>query len=183
MDALLADLIVDHGNNKNDTEQDQCSCGGAALTVGFQCVVNEADHGVQTACVIGGTHVFAEDTDDAGVFFESTDKAGNDNVGQHGGKKGHGNVGKYSSAGGAVHLGRIVILPVNNLSGIQLSTLAISSQPFIRYAEYIVFSFVKEPYLLKVIPLSNTFAEDINSFVYGTLLSLPLTNMILGASG
>ena len=44
MNALLADLHVDHGDNKNDTEQDQRGGTGAALIIGSQRVVDKSDH-------------------------------------------------------------------------------------------------------------------------------------------
>ena len=47
MYPLLADVTIDHSDNKNDAEEDQRGGAGPALAVGFQRIVDEAYHGVQ----------------------------------------------------------------------------------------------------------------------------------------
>ena len=90
MDKLLDNMVIEPGYNKNDGEQDQRSSRGSALEVALKSVVNKADHGVESANIVGRTHIFAKDTDDAGVFLETADKAGDNNVSQHGGEQGNG---------------------------------------------------------------------------------------------
>ena len=113
MHALFADLQVDQRDHQNDGEQDQRGGAGTALVVGAQAVVNEAHHGVEASGVVDRAHALAEDTHDAGVFLEAADEAGDDHVGQHGGKQRHRDVGEHAAAGGGIHLGRLVILLVD----------------------------------------------------------------------
>ena len=115
MHALLDDLIIDNGHNKNDSEQDQGGGGSTAFLGHFQCVVNEADHGIQTAGGVGGAHGLAEDTDDGGVLLEAADETGDDDIGQHGAQQGNGDVGEHTGAGSAVDLvSNLVIIPTYN---------------------------------------------------------------------
>ena len=119
MGMLLDDLIIKDGHNKNDSKQDQCRRTGAALTVSFQRIINKAHHCVQPLGCANRTHILAEDTDNAGIFLETADKAGDDNLGQHGRKKRNGDAGEDTATGCAVYLGSIVILLIDALQTAQ----------------------------------------------------------------
>ena len=119
MNALLDNLVVYQGYDKNYREQDKRRGAGTALTVSFQCVINKADHGIESACIVCRAHFFAEYTDYAGIFLKSAYKAGDNNVRQHRRKQGNGYAGKNSSFWCSVNLGGIVILPIYTLQTAQ----------------------------------------------------------------
>ncbi len=121
VDVLLDDVVVEQRNKKDDYEQDQCRGTGLAGVVQLQRLVDKTDHRIHltAAHLTGGTHILTEDTDDAGIFLKAADKAGDDNVGQHGGQQRHGHAGEHTPLGGAVHLGRVVVLLVDALQTAQ----------------------------------------------------------------
>ncbi len=119
MGKSLDDIVIKPSHHENNTKQNQCSSRSSALEVALKCVINEADHRIKSACIVGRTHIFTENTDDAGVFLKTADKAGDNNVCQHGGQQRYGDSGKYTGTGGAVDLGSIVVLLVDALQATQ----------------------------------------------------------------
>ena len=115
MCLLLADIQINHRNDENDAEQDERRRRCATLVMSGDGVVNEADHRVKSSGRTGRTHIVTEDTDNARIFLEAADKAGNYDVGKHGRKERNGNLRKDAYARRAVDLRRIVILLVDAL--------------------------------------------------------------------
>ena len=118
MGILLADIQIEHCYDEDDHEQDQCSSTGGAFLI-TDCTVNKANHCIQSVVVGYGAHGITEDTDDAGVLLEATDKAGDDNISQHGGKQGNGDAGEHSPTGSGVNTGSLVVLLVDTLQTAQ----------------------------------------------------------------
>lgn len=119
MYALFADLQVQQRDHEDDGEQDQRRGARPPLVVGRQRIVDEADHRVEPAGRIRRPHRLAEDADDAGVFLEAVDKAGDDDVGDHRREQRHGDAREDAPARGAVHARRVIILPVHALQPAQ----------------------------------------------------------------
>ena len=119
MNALFADLQVNQGNHQDNAKENQCGGAGTALIIGAERVIDKAHHGIEAAGVIGRAHGFAENTNDAGIFLESADEAGNDHIGQHGRKQRHRDAGENPLPGGAVHLGGVIILLIDALQSAQ----------------------------------------------------------------
>ena len=111
MRLFLADLQVDHRNDKDDYEEDQRRRARLSVEIVGQRVVNERNHGIQLSV----RHVRIPNTDDARVLLKASDKARDNDVGDHRGKKGYGDTGEYSPTRGAVDHCRFVILLVDAL--------------------------------------------------------------------
>ena len=121
MNVLLDDFVINESHHEYDGEQNQGRSTGSSVlrTVGVKFAVDIADHGVEAISLTCRTHVIAEDTDDAGVFLEATDKARDNDVSQHGGQQRNGDSGQNSEFGSAVDLSGIVVLLVDALQTAQ----------------------------------------------------------------
>ena len=66
MSTLLTDAQVDHRNNKDDAEQNDCCGAGASsqVTIAFKGGINQTDHRLH-GVTRGRAHLIAKDTDDA----------------------------------------------------------------------------------------------------------------------
>ena len=115
MSVLLAYTQVDHCYNEDDRKEHQRRRARKTVVLGyFEVVLNMSYDGVHISTA-GNRFGFTEDTDDTGVFLKSADKAGDNNVGQHGGEKRNCDLGKNAPLGSAVDLSRVVVLLVDAL--------------------------------------------------------------------
>ena len=115
MSALLAYTQVDHGYDKDYYEQHKCCRARKTVVTGDgKVVLNMSYYGVHIRTARNG-FILTEDTDDAGVFLESADKAGDDSVREHGRKQRNGDSGKNAPLGSAVDLCSVVVLFVDTL--------------------------------------------------------------------
>ena len=114
MCLLFADVHIYHGNDKYDSKKDQRSSTRVTLVVFAKLLVNITDHGIQRFAS-DRVHIVTEDTDDAGVFLEASDKAGDNNVSDHGRKKRDRDLGKYAETGCRVDLGGVIVLLIDAL--------------------------------------------------------------------
>ena len=122
MHFLLADIQIDECYCKNNYKQNQCRCSSLALVVWQltgNVVVDVADHGVEPALVADGSHCFAEYTHNVGIFLESADEAGDDDVGNQRGKKGNGNAGEGAELTRSVNFRSVVVLLIDALQAAQ----------------------------------------------------------------
>ena len=92
MCRLLAYRHIDHSNDEYDDKQDNCRRTSQTLGVRAERVVDISDDSVEgRAHRSGGTHLLAEDTDDARILLEATDEGGDYDVCNHGGEERNGN--------------------------------------------------------------------------------------------
>ena len=80
MSALLAYAQVDHGNDEDDNEEHKrrSTCKTVVLS-DFKVILNMSYDGVHVSTA-GDSSGVAEYTDDAGVFLEAADKAGDNGI-------------------------------------------------------------------------------------------------------
>ena len=115
MYAFFADPKIYHRDHEYDSEEDQCRSARAAVVSAGKRFVNESDYGVHAVGVVDRTEVFAEYTDYARIFLESSYEACDNNIGEHGGQKRNRDPCKYAESGGSVNLCSIIILTVDAL--------------------------------------------------------------------
>ena len=119
MRLFLADVQVNHRNDEDDTKEYQRRSARAACLVGFESFVYQTYHRLHAAYLPDGAHIFPKYADNARIFFETADKACNNDVGNHRGKKGNGDTEENAGTGRAVDFCRVVILLVDALQTAQ----------------------------------------------------------------
>ena len=113
--SLLATYLqVNKSNREDNEEQNDRSCAGTSL-VSSNVLVNVTNHSIESVWLSYGTESVTKYTYDTGIFLETTDKAGDNNVRNHGRKKRNGDSGEGSDFGSTVNLRRVVLLLVNAL--------------------------------------------------------------------
>ena len=113
MSLLFADVHIYHRNDEYDRKKNECGSRSTAFLIS-EGVIDIADHGVQRLTA-DSLHIVAEDTDDARIFLESADKAGDNNVGDHRGKERNGDLGEHAQTGSGIDLRGVIILLVYTL--------------------------------------------------------------------
>ena len=95
MCGLLADPKVKQCYSKDDHEEDQRSRSRYTVVLECDLVLNMTDYRIHItlgkACTAGNRSVISKHTDNAGIFLEATDEAGDYGVGDHGREKRHRN--------------------------------------------------------------------------------------------
>ena len=119
MRLFLADVQVNHRNDEDNAEEYQRRSARAAGFVSFESFINQTYHRLHTAYLSDGTHICPKYADNARIFFETADKACNNDVGNHRGKKGNGDTEENAGTGRAVDFCRVVILLVDALQTAQ----------------------------------------------------------------
>ena len=89
------------------------------FVVVFKRFVYQANHRLHTAVLPDRAHFVPEYTDNARIFLKAADKACNNDVCNHRGKKGNGNAEEGTATRSAVDFCRIVVLLVDALQAAQ----------------------------------------------------------------
>ena len=100
MSLLLADIKVHESYREDYAEEDESCRRSTSLLVTCKRIVDITDHSIERLTA-DRLHILTEDTDDARILLKAADKACDNDVGDHGRKERHGDLGISSLSSSA----------------------------------------------------------------------------------